>query len=258
MDRQVLLSIFSLVLTLNTQAQDEWITYLMGRFDPSVNSRITDVNELSGNDSIAYMPQDSSRMRALGLELGIKGGRHLIAASVFGSSEALVGNSSFRYTYSYLPRGSVVAVSDTLDAVIDMLHYRLKYAYGTNTRRTNALFNVFIALDHVVGRLLIVDSTFIAHVNAVNNGRQPGTGFNDLEQFRTDLLGVSFGFNLGFAMFKKEHLQVLATITPSFSINHRIDKLLDGSKHHRGLRSSVGLSIGIGLGGTWKRYRPDN
>lgn len=236
-------------------AQDEWITYFMVRFDPAVRSRITDVDELAGRDSILYTPIDSSRMRALGVELGIKGGNHMVGYSIFTTTESLVGNAGFRASYAYLPQGSAVSLNDTMVATIKMLHQRLFYAYGTNTRRTNAFFNAFVGLDHVVGRLLIVDSTFVAYVNAMNGGQRQGAGYNDLNQYRSDLFGITIGGNLGFAMLKTEDFQLFFTVTPSFSVNHRMDTLLDGSKHHRGLRSSVGLSLGIGFGGTWKRYR---
>lgn len=256
MSRCAAIAVLWCATCVGVYAQDEWITYFMCRFDPGVRTRITDVNELAGSDSILYVPEDSTRLQALGLELGIKGGRHAIGLSFFGSTESLVGNSNFRYTYSYLPQGSAVRVSDTLNATIEMFHTRLLYGYGTNTRRTNAFFNAFVGLDHVVGRLLIIDSTFIAYVRSVNNGQQPGTGKNDLNQYRTDLFGITIGGNMGFAMFKKEDFQLLFTISPTFSVNHRMDTLLDGNKHHRGLRSSIGLSIGVGFGGTWKRYRP--
>lgn len=244
-----------MLLQLYALAQDEWITYFMVRFDPNMRTRLTDINELTGQQNVISAPPDSSRLKGLGFDFAIKGKNHVIGLTALGASEALVGNPNFRYTYSYLPQGSVLRVTDTISATIDMFHFRVLYGYGTNTRKTNALLNVFFALDHVVGRLIVVDPLFAAYVQSVNNGRQPPVGLNELNQFRSDLIGGTLGANVGLATFRKKDLQVLLTLTPVLSINHRTDKLLDGTKLQRGWRSSVGLSLGFGLGGTWKRYR---
>lgn len=250
-----LLAVLLTLLTLKCCAQKEWISYIMVRFEPDVRTRLTDMNELTGQQGSISAAPDSSRLKGLGFDFAIKGQNHLIGFAAFGASESLVGNPNFRYTYSYLPQGSVVTISDTISASIDMFHFRLFYGYGTNTRKTNALINMFIALDHVVGRLLVVDPAFVAYVQAVNARRSPPVGLNDLNQFRSDLLGATLGANVGLATFKRTDLQVLLTLTPTFSINHRTDKLLDGTKIQRGWRNSIGLSLGVGMGGTWKRYR---
>lgn len=236
-------------------AQNEWITYFMVRFEPDLRTRLKDMNELTGQLNVVSAPPDSSRLKGLGFDFAIKGRNHVIGMTAMGASEALVGNPDFRYTYSYLPQGSVVRVTDTISAAIDMFHFRLFYGYGTNTRKTNALINVFLAFDHVVGRLLVLDPLFAAYIQSVNTGQQPPVGLNQLNQFRSDLLGATIGANMGFATFRREDLQVLVTLTPTLSINHRTDELLDGTRLQRGWRSSIGLSLGFGLGGTWKRYR---
>ncbi|HRH38046.1 MAG TPA: hypothetical protein PK760_06860 [Flavobacteriales bacterium] len=255
MRRGLLVAIVLSCGIVSAMAQNKWLSYFMVRFEPFVRTRVTDVNELAGSDSVLYAPIDSSRLRSLGVELGIKGGRHQVSVSWFGSSEALVGNSNFRYTYSYLPQGSLVQVNDTLNVTINMSHFRLAYGYGTNTRKTNTLIGAFIGLDHITGRLLVADSAFAAYVQAVNSGRQPGTAYNDLNQYRTDLYGITVGGNIGLATMKTWEFQMFFTLTPTFSWNYRIDTLVDGSKHDKGFRSSVGLSLGIGFGGLWKRYQ---